>query len=1523
MEEKILITPVDPITFEFQDYSIQDSDIITKFEIDTIFDSSTDYIEYFIYDENKNQIYPFSTQELSNYTVKNGDVLFSPNQDLSNLGFDEGIYYISYNFYKKRLNSSLSTKYFISEINSDRTEIRLDSTQISNEDIISSTNEFIEYRNSSSYFVDFNLNFGSNNLVIANNIQLDISDVDNPTILIKLYEPLPLEFDLKSQIWVVEKLSSTQSFQVEFPFTPIIPTDSTLISGPNFNLNVKNETGLAGQNFSLNDILNTTSPSSHNQLQSLLNEKGIKINVNYEDFSEFIHFSSAKTRLENFYYKVSLIEEYNNTIEELEAVNSNTTTQTSAIQNIIKNFDEYEYFLYFNSGSQYSWPKSTTSPPYTLYSTGSVEVLNWLGNADSSNPYFGGMALSASNYDQNNQDWLYWVIPEYLRNDSENDPYLLFVDMIGQHFDNIWIYIKDITNKFSADNRLDYGISKDLVAKAIKDFGVKLYSNNFNTNDLYTAFLGITPSGSLFPYPDQTNSLPTPNGYEYIDTLISSSNDIIPLDDANKRLYKRIYHNLPYLLKTKGTIAGLRALITSYGIPDTILRINEFGGNIVGSIDDRNLKQQEFNYAFNTQNTAYFSSSFIPNSNFDTGRPNTIQFRFKTDGIPSQLSQSLWSIDNGNSSLIIEYDNITTTSSYSGSIPNLYSQYGTLKLIPDSSDPSISASIYLPFFDGGWWSIMTTQDDTIATLYAANSINNSLGFNESSSITGYNSNNYNNGVKISFPNPTNLTYNSKIYTPFSGLLQEIRYYSPSLNLNSFYDFTLNPYSIEGNGINTSPNELIFRADLGTLSNIDNRNSIHPKSTGSISYITSSFSTGSSFYLSDSSFEINREIISQNQLISGIKDRVTDKIHISPNILAESPSGSNPDISILSPLKPTQQLTDISGSFSENVNYLEVAFSPQDQINNDIISQLGNFNLGEYIGDPRNLLSNSITYPDLDTLRDSYFEKYIKSYDVLDFIRLIKFFDNSLFKMIKDFTPARTSLSSGIVIKQHILERNRVKTTQLTSSNETLEGTIKPFSRGYDTGSGDTGQYEYISGSSIYRFKGETGGAFEQFSGIEFHPNALSNNLDITQSWEESSPTISGSVIYTRDDQREFYNGEFSGSNPYIRLQRGLGNSDDPCSPYIKFNPEDFYVYSLRFFSGSDSKYVLTKTTTTTTTTTTSTTTLTPTPSIFTIYYNSSTSPNLYGWDTSTLACSNTGSSLTVYTLPGYSSLLDVYIDQVSLYTDNSLTTLLDGNNTWYKTVESPNQGESFQLRNNGSISVWGIECCDCEFYDLDISSVDIEDATGNTFSPQYNNVVIVRYIDCNSIPREILVEGGYIPDAICVKINSLISITYYKDNNELAAALSSAIPTGVACCSSTTTTTTTTTTTLNPFQNTWYYGKLSRPGGVVDIPTEDDINIASGTVESTLSPFNTLSIPFNSATDDFLWFATPVNAGLKEIWFVDSLNTGLIGGPASFFGNLFPDPIQVTYNGVLLNLYISTARTNVATMLIYKDSVAF
>ena len=164
MENNIVINTVDPQTFEFQDYSTSDETLI-----------ETPYVK-----------------------VTEGNVVLTPSNDLERLGFDIGSYYISYDFYRPRLASTLNTQYYISEISSDRTEIRLDSTQINNELLISSSLEFIAYRDKAEYFVDFLLNFGNNQQVIANNIELDLEDENNPTILIKLYESLPAVFSNKS-----------------------------------------------------------------------------------------------------------------------------------------------------------------------------------------------------------------------------------------------------------------------------------------------------------------------------------------------------------------------------------------------------------------------------------------------------------------------------------------------------------------------------------------------------------------------------------------------------------------------------------------------------------------------------------------------------------------------------------------------------------------------------------------------------------------------------------------------------------------------------------------------------------------------------------------------------------------------------------------------------------------------------------------------------------------------------------------------------------------------------------------------------------------------------------------------------------------------------------------------------------------------------------------------------------------------------------------------------------------------------
>ena len=63
-------------------------------------------------------------------------------------------------------------------------------------------------------------------------------------------------------------------------------------------------------------------------------------------------------------------------------------------QEVIKNLDGYEKFLYFESGT-YSWPKSNTQSPYTLFSYTSSEATTWLGSERDSYGSYGGQLLSA------------------------------------------------------------------------------------------------------------------------------------------------------------------------------------------------------------------------------------------------------------------------------------------------------------------------------------------------------------------------------------------------------------------------------------------------------------------------------------------------------------------------------------------------------------------------------------------------------------------------------------------------------------------------------------------------------------------------------------------------------------------------------------------------------------------------------------------------------------------------------------------------------------------------------------------------------------------------------------------------------------------------------------------------------------------------------------------------------------------------------------------------------------------------
>lgn len=675
-----------------QVYSTDDVTLINNSFISPKFGSTDDYIETYIKDLNDNLV----GIEYLNNNYKPGSgvnttgnvydaVQLDPIADAKRQGIDRGTFIVKYNFFSTRLQSTPINQFWIKEISPSRTEIKVARQDLSNTDMLSAFNNFNTQLGSTNYYPDFLLNFGQDQQAIGVNAVF-IQEGDVAYVIFKLYEPLPQEYGTKSQFWVVQKIAESVEYEVSIEVEADVVMDNNALRGPNYKVAVNQKQGQTTPYYNYNTLFSTATSSSYQQLQSWLDDKAIQINVDYSNFSNYIHFSSATERLLNFKYKAELIEQYKAEIASGNAlantpgsivVNSNNKLQQN-IDAIITKFDTYEYYLYFESAST-AWPKSTNVAPYQLYSTTSSQVIDWLGSPNTV-PSQGRLSMlySASLYDNLNKDNLEYSMPSYIKEDSANQPYMTFLNMIGQHFDNIWIYYKDLSNRYSADNNPTNGISLDLVADALKGFGMQLYTNTNISDNIYYSMFGINDAGLSLPLTssayaqiDLTNSSLLPlagNDYlsqsiylppfggeylnKYITTFLTPSTGVtasfgtIPPMQLEKEYYKRLYHNLPYLLKTRGTQRGVKALIACYGIPNSILTINEFGGGNIFTAPGLQQLQNEKIFTGSTQQinstllSPYTTLQFYQN-NLERGSADVEVGFSPADSINADISSSL------------------------------------------------------------------------------------------------------------------------------------------------------------------------------------------------------------------------------------------------------------------------------------------------------------------------------------------------------------------------------------------------------------------------------------------------------------------------------------------------------------------------------------------------------------------------------------------------------------------------------------------------------------------------------------------------------------------------------------------------------------------------------------------------------------------------------------------------------------------------------------------------------------------
>ena len=932
-ETKYTVIPASPQSIpQYEKYASEDVSLIENFDVNTLFDSEKNFVELHIYTLGNTLL--SSQYNYSNYKIlldgasagKEGSsaITVDPSEDALAAGFANGGVKLLYLF-QNNLFSEFKTgqKLYLKEISPDRKELKLSSTSIPAEELKKYTSVVKSRLEDASFFSEFRLNFQNNDLFIGVNI--DFLEEDE-TVNVKLYEPLPTTILLKSQLDIVEFVSNPLAYEIEAEFTPDAPNVPKLREA-NFNIELDDNTAVPSQYFNFDELFSYPVNNTNYQVLSLFNEKSAEISIDHSNYSDFIHFSSAEERLINFKYKLDLIKNYETNISSFDST-FNTSTNSAGVESskehfekltegIVNNFDHYERFLYFESGS-YSWPKSNTSKPYINLGSSEAEAISWFAN----------QRTQANNFDVSNFNALTNTIPAFIREDENNSQYSLFINMLGQHFDNLYIYTKAVSDKYDSDNRINVGISRDLVEDAIKSLGLKLYNSSNSLKDLFKYFVGEYTSEEDEVINQNIQAGTVKEG----ETLVEGDNEGFSANYTNAFQAK----HFPLLVD--------RSDVTS--VPFTLYF------NLPGS----------------------FSSGFN-NIYYRNHRGNDL-FITITD-----------SSDNS-------YGPFRYTNAY---LPGNTDPIFTTR--PGTIDPGSHYNIYINSVDA--------DGVDHSTLFT--SLHQTLGIDlliEDKRVTG-------GGLEVE---------------PFDSLSEDI--YQKSVYKRIYHNL---PFLLKTKGTQRGLRALINCFGIP-------HNFIKIRTYG-----------GSSENVLP--FLANENSITEQ--VNKIRTSNTGSI-VEGNTLSRYTSIVNQGIEV-----------------TDDLHNVEVGFSPTDNINKEILTNIASdFNIDQYIGDPNDL--NSTSYTGLLKEIKSSLSTVTERYDVKDFVRLIKFFDNVVFKMIKDFTPARSTVDTGVIIKSHILERNKAKSPEVSVTQTEYSGSaVVGFPSGSSGGifsagvTGSNGGIKYVKTPGEY------------------------------------------------------------------------------------------------------------------------------------------------------------------------------------------------------------------------------------------------------------------------------------------------------------------------------------------------------------------------------------------------------------------------------------------------------------------------
>jgi hypothetical protein len=716
-----------------------------------------------------------------------------------------------------------------------------------------------------------------------------------------------------------------------------------------------------------------------------------------------------------------------------------------------------------------------------LYSTGSSDWTNW----------YDGLYTSASNYDDDNIHSLQNNLPKILKESTDSADLQKFLNLLGEHYDLIRNYIDNYSTFYNRKYKSSESVPNNLLP---------IFANNLGW-ELINPF-----TGSLAGY------------YE---TVATDSNQ--PIQDITNNTWRKVLNNLVYIYKTKGTQESIKALLNTYGYPTDVVKIKEFGTSTVHQnpstiTNDETLLLQGLrgsvdNVSFIKEKRPFGSINLNGDKqlNFDwwTNSANGESIEFVLASQPTLNNQVLLESSGSGSEILWDLSLITSASSNSvGSLKFRLNTSLTGSLAITNNAISMSTSD-LSIKSGNFWNVMIQRTSASLNSNVSQSYKLYVGLQDEDKITKFevvSMSSANNITNVNFMSGSSLDITSSnavsgnlvVGRTLSGSISEFRVWDETLSASKFKQHILNKMGVVGNTISSSRESIIYRYRLNENHRRNQTITLqdaNPNYNGDYSRNVSLTNYGGLYNTSlidVYKFSIRGDYSEQEN---------SNKVLIHP--VENFVENLNPHKSSVIPLE-----NDIQDSQKRKKSLLvDISRSPIDKIDEYIINQLSDYDVSDKFADPRDMYED--TYNDLEVFRGEVLKgvsvnlnKYVSSQE--------KFFSYGIVESMGQLLPARTVVgSSGIVIRQDILKRNKIKQFAMSVYDGTAAGFFQGSFGGLNEISFDLSNSSYQSsykGDLDFMSYIQSSGSYYNVHIRENSPylNYVSEYFDINTTTYESS-----------------------------------------------------------------------------------------------------------------------------------------------------------------------------------------------------------------------------------------------------------------------------------------------------------------------------------------------------------------------------------------------------------------------------------